>query len=236
MKVIPTELAQRISGRPKNGNNVWTWNEGQQLLRKFTQPTNPDSSNQQLSRANFSTITKSWSDLDESQRDDWNEWALTHPVINNLGLEVNRQGVSAYTQLTSLRYARTGSLGSGDAPTMSQPPPPTGNSFGPAGSGGNTADIVVSHGITTLTNLFIMVKLTAVIPKQSINPRPQDYRLIEGVNSGSFQPLATSPGTYNFTDTRFSYADLDLVGISVQIVTSEGYASLPLRQKHVYAV
>jgi hypothetical protein len=79
-----------------------------------------------------------------------------------------------------------------------------------------------------------MVKLTPTIVKQSVDPRPQDYRMIEGIAQTSFLPLAASGTSYTFDNTRFPYGDQDLVGVSVQIVTSEGYASLPLRQKHIY--
>lgn len=231
------ELYTRLSGRSKNASNVNSYAGGQPIVRKFTTPTNPDTTEQQTARSIFSSVTKRWSDnLSAGQREDWDAWAKLHKVINRLGTEVKRTGLSAYVQLGTICQMRTGTAAPSDAPTLERPAAPTAVDVPSGQSGGNTLSITIDHGFTSTAGLYVMVKATDAMPTAGTNPRLPDYRMIEGPDSSSFKALTTSGASYDFTATRYSYSDADRLGVWVAVVNSEGYMSEPFYAVFNYSV
>jgi len=227
---IPNDLLKRISGRAEDSTSVYTYNGGQQLIRKFTQPTNPDTTEQQVVRSIFSALTKQWATLSSAQRDAWETWAAAHPVKNRLGNTVKRTGLTAFVQLGAIVQMRTGAAPSGAAPTLPVPSAPSGIEA----TEGTPDQYAVSHGYSTLTGLFLMMKMTDMLGTAAQNPRIPDYRMISGPDSGSFKALGISGVTYDFTGVRYTVSDQARFGIWAQIVNTEGAASEPFYRVVTY--
>lgn len=225
----------RISGRSSNQPSTYTFNNGQPVIRSQPNVSNPDTVNQQTIRAIFSTVTKNWKALTQNQRDAWSTWATSHTVTNRLGRTVSRNGLSAYTELATMNYLRTGSLLS-SAPALAQPSPATAIDIPASQNASNTLFFTVDHGYTTLTGLYLVSRATPAVQYQSQTPKLGDYRLIQGVDDSSIIALAASGGTYTFTDTEYEYHDGIYVGVECSIMNAEGWQSSPFRVFGYYAV
>lgn len=229
-KVILDQIYRRISGRIDSSTAVNTFNGGQSLLRGFTTPQNPQTTEQLTVRSIFSQLTKAWGQtLTEPQRAGWNAFAAVNPVTNNLGNSVTRTGLSAFVELGTIQMLRTGSYIAA-APTLGRPSPITAIPAVTTASP-NPGDLAIelSHGYVTLTGLYVMVKQTPILTSPAITPKASEYRLIEGAVATSFQSLQASGSTYGFDDPRYTDDTGFRGGFSAQIVNAEGYASLPFR-------
>lgn len=223
-------FVEAVSGRIDNEGVVYTSSRGQAVLRSFTQPANPSTSEQAITRALFSAATKRWGQtLTDSQRNAWESWAAANPVVNRFGKTVARTGLTAYVQLNTLRQMALGTWGD-SAPTMAAPAPVTDILDLRLENGSPSIDVNlrnVYHGNTSLTDKYLLVRVTPVIPLPSIRPAASNYRLIEGPVAGSFQGLLTSGSSYAFDGSRFELATGDRIGVTAQIMTTEGNVSTP---------
>lgn len=219
--------ANRISGRLGGNSNVNTWNNGQQVLRTFTAPSNPDTPDQQAVKVAFSLLTKNWKNLSDAVTDAWNEFAALNPIVNRLGNTVPRTGLSAYVELGSIHYYRTGSLLSA-APTLTQPPPATSISLQSGQTPGNL-DIIITHSLPSVTNIWWLIRMTDALASSKVTPAFNLYRMVKGVGSGSFVAAAASPDTVNLTTVKYTIQDGQYIGVEVQAVNIEGWASTPIR-------
>lgn len=227
----------RISGRLKNNSNVNTFNRGQQVLRTFTNPSNPDTADQQAVRTAFSLLTKNWKVLDQSVRDAWTAFAVANPIKNRLGNVVGRTGLSAYVELGSIHYFRTGAL-LAVSPTLSQPGPISNIVFANSMPDDDQMDFTITHSLPSTTNIWYMIRATPTIISPAVTPGLSLYRLIKGVNSGSFFAAAASPDAVTVAPTKYIYEGYDgsdaPVGIEVQTVNAQGWASTPFRKILTY--
>lgn len=219
--------ANRISGRLKNNSNVNSWNRGQQILRAFTSVPNPDTADQQAVRTAFSLLTKNWKNLTTAQTNAWDAFAIANPITNRLGNVVSRTGVSAYVELGSIHYFRTGVLLSA-APTLAQPAPPSlieqQGSMNPDQLG-----ITITHSLPSIVGIWWLVRMTAALPSIKVTPALPLYRMVRGVNANSFAAAAASPDDVTFTPTKYDVNDGQWYGVEVQSVNAEGWCSVPIR-------
>jgi hypothetical protein len=227
--------ASRISGRLKNNSNVNSWNNGQQILRAFTMPPNPDTTDQQAVRTAFSLLTKNWKLLTTAQTDAWNAFAVANPITNRLGNLVPRTGLSAYVELGSIHYYRTAALLSA-APTLPRPAPPSSLDLDIAQTGGQNLNFNIVHSLPSVANTWWLVRATEPLESVKVTPALNRYRMIEGVGAGSFIAAAASPDNVAFTPTKYDYADGDYYGVEVQTVNIEGWTSVPIRAQHLYNI
>jgi hypothetical protein len=219
--------ANRVSGRLKNNSNVNSWNRGQQILRAFTLPPNPDTPDQQAVRTAFSLLTKNWKVLTTAQTNAWDAWAVANPITNRLGNVVSRTGLSAYVELGSLHYYRTGALLAA-APTLARPSPPT--SLAQIGAQNpDSIGITITHSLPNIANLWWLVSMTPTLPSVKVTPALPLYRMVRGVNTNSFVAVAASPDEVLFSPTKYDVQDGGWYGVEVQTVNIEGYASIPIR-------
>ncbi len=225
-----SSLYERISGRVGESDVVNSFSGGAQpIIRNFVFPVQPGSADQIAARAIFSAATKRWQTLTEVQRDAWDSWAVTHPATNRFGVEVQRTGLSAYVELNSIQYMRTGAF-IDPAPTLQRPTSPTNVrelGWAPGGSG---LFYTIDHTYSTTTGLFLLTKMTAAINSPAITPRVSAFRMWVGVGPASFEALpdtAGQPGT--LTPKYIPAADGELFGIWAQIVNAEGWASPEFR-------
>lgn len=217
----------RISGRSKNAPTVSSFNGGQQILRAYTPPAQPDTTGQTTIRAIFSLVTKNWKLLTVDQRDGWEEFAKENPVKNRLGTEVKRNGLSAYVELASLHYIDTGALLAAP-PVLTRPAPPT--AITSVATDGGEVSVTVNHGYSTLTGLKLVVRQTPTTIYESQKPKPSDYRLIMGVDTASIVALAASGSSYSFDPTKYPPAEGDWQGYAVSIMNAEGWESEQFRR------
>ena len=107
-----------ISGR--TAGTVFSRNKGGAYMRRFSIPTNPQTSKQDQARNRLSTASAAWRNLTQPQRDAWSAWALTHPVVDRLGASIVLTGHQAFVKI------RTNAAIVGDATiTVSPPADPT---------------------------------------------------------------------------------------------------------------
>lgn len=224
--VIYSQPVERVSGRSEGQPVVYTYNRGQSVLRVFTNPSQPDTSDQIEIRAIFSALTKNWKELSSAQRNAWNTWAAEHPVRNRLGNRVSRTGLTAYVQLGTMYYIRTGSLPTA-APVLAQPASPTG--ITDLLNDSNEPSFEVTHTYTTLTGLYLVARMTSAIPSAAITPRISAYRMISGVSNVSIQALAASGTAYVWSDPKYVPTVGARFGIEVSIMNAEGWESNPYR-------
>lgn len=225
----------RVSGRLKQNDTTYTWNRGQGVLRAQANPANPDTADQQAIRSIFSIVTKNWKLLTQVQRDAWTAWASAHTVTNRLGTVVSRNGMSAYVELATMHYVRTSALLSA-APTVAQPSAPSGITIPAAQAEGNTIEIQVAHGYTTLTGLYLVTRATSGTLYESQHPKLGDYRLVEGVVTTSIDALGTTGASYTYSPSKYAYSDNQYVGVECTIMNAEGWQSTPFRVFEQYTV
>jgi len=88
--------------RGKVAGWVFSRNKGGTYCRLRATPTNPNSARQQSTRNFVAWCATTWSEvLTEAQREQWREWAETHPWKNSLGLDVFLTALDWYTMVNS---------------------------------------------------------------------------------------------------------------------------------------
>lgn len=85
----------------KSGGSIFSRNRGGNYVKNFAVPTNPDTASQQSVRARFGSISASWRNLTQSQRDHWKAQAPNYPSKNSFGDEIILSGFGVYQKLNS---------------------------------------------------------------------------------------------------------------------------------------
>lgn len=94
-------------------------NRGGQYFRRRAVPVNPNTSAQQSARAALSTLTTAWgTELTESQRQGWNEYAQVVPVTNTLGESIKLSGQQMFIRGNQIRVNDPEVEVAYDAPTI----------------------------------------------------------------------------------------------------------------------
>ncbi len=226
----------RISGRLGTAPNTFTFNNKQAVIRAQPVVNNPDTPDQQAIRAIFSSVTKRWKLITQTQRDAWTLWAKNHDVVNRLGTTVDRNGISAFVALNTAHYIDTGVI-LDPAPTLAQPSAPVSLELGIATqTGGDTLIYTITHTYTTLTGLYLVTRATASIPFESQTPSLSEYRYVKGVNTNSIIALPASNTAVDFTATKYMYTDQEFVGVEATIMNAQGWQSQPTRVFGQYSV
>ena len=90
-------LATALSG--KVDGLVASHNKGGTYFRNLAIPTNPNTPQQQVVRAQFANLTAAWQDsLTQLQRDAWQLYADNVTVTNRLGDQVNISGLAMFVR------------------------------------------------------------------------------------------------------------------------------------------
>ena len=100
-KVVLGGGVAAISG--KVGGAVFARNKGGAYMRTFVKPTNPSTVYQEESRDRLTQYSNEWRTLTDPQRNSWNAWAATHPVIDRLGASKLLSGAQAYVKVNTNR-------------------------------------------------------------------------------------------------------------------------------------
>jgi hypothetical protein len=214
-----------ISGRLGNSNATYAGYRGNYLIRAQPIVPNPQTTDQQATRAALSYLAKNWQTLTATQRATWNAAAANADVKTRVGTTMARTGLTLYIGLGLPTILRTGSYTATSLPTEAQGGTVTISSTSIDISDGNITFEVTSLGIPT--GSFIEVRATAAASSPAINPQPSSYRLICGANPDSFMAATSGPASYSFPQSKFAYAEGQLVGLEVRGLSAHGWPTLP---------
>lgn len=113
-----TAIVDNISG--KLNGTVFANNKGGHYMRSKSKPTNPQTAEQSLRRSVFASIASSWRELNQGQRNAWDQAAQDFPYTNRLGDTKILSGFSLHQKLnTNLTLV-------GQAAELAGPPSPQG--------------------------------------------------------------------------------------------------------------
>lgn len=88
--------------RGKAGGWVFSHNKGGDYVRRFSAPTNPNSSRQQSTRNWLAMYSEKWrASLEQAQRDQWVDYASMHSWLNSLGQSIKLTGLAWYVMVNS---------------------------------------------------------------------------------------------------------------------------------------
>lgn len=96
MKVLPGLGWGDASGSV--GALTISHNKGGLYMRSRTVPTNPNSEAQQQARESIQVLSQTWGTLTGSQRTQWEDFALSNPVVGPLGETITLSGEQMYVR------------------------------------------------------------------------------------------------------------------------------------------
>lgn len=94
-----TAIVDNISG--KLNGTVFANNKGGHYMRSKSKPTNPQTPEQSLRRSIFASIASSWRELNQGQRNAWDQAAQDFPYTNRLGDTKILSGFSLHQKLNT---------------------------------------------------------------------------------------------------------------------------------------
>lgn len=94
-----TAIVDNISG--KLNGTVFANNKGGHYMRSKSKPTNPQTAEQSLRRSVFASIASSWRELNQGQRNAWDQAAQDFPYTNRLGDTKILSGFSLHQKLNT---------------------------------------------------------------------------------------------------------------------------------------
>lgn len=106
--ITPGQMAAAASGSV--GGTVFSRNRGGAYVRNRSVPSNPNTTAQQVARANLAARSQEWQALTAAQREAWTEWARQHPITNALGAQILMSGAQAYSRLNTRINTAGGTL------------------------------------------------------------------------------------------------------------------------------
>lgn len=171
-----------ISG--KAGGSVYAHNRGGSYVRNFAVPSNPQTEAQQNARARFGVLSSLWRQLSLENQEAWRQAAQNFPVKNPFGDERILSGIALHQQLNR-------NLGLVQAPSISNPPVPTG--AGSFMSPNVTASVETTTGVATIsveaanagmepTDTRVLVYATPSL-SAGINSAENQMRLIDNTSA-----------------------------------------------------
>lgn len=94
-----TAIVDNISG--KLNGTVFANNKGGHYMRSKSKPTNPQTAEQSLRRSTFASIASRWRELNQGQRNAWDQAAQDFPYTNRLGDTKILSGFSLHQKLNT---------------------------------------------------------------------------------------------------------------------------------------
>ena len=188
---------------------------------------NPKTANQQSVRSFFTTVSKAWSTLTVAQRNAWQDYAELYFRTDDNGAPVLPSGINTFVKANTVRLI----LGQAIVPAapVSSPPSPLTAIEQLGAVGVDALGISITHAISPLTGLQVIVKMTPAMATVARAPQETDYRLCKGPNSGSAQTLTASGTDLTFNSTVYSINDGERFGVEARIVrTADGIMSMPV--------
>jgi len=208
---------------------------GKTYARSAGAVANPRTAPQQSVRAYFTAASKAWQTLTPAQRAAWEDFARMYFATNDAGESVKPSGINTFVKANSIRQV-LGLTVVADAPTMA-PPAPLSEIEQVDAMNPDTLGITVTHSITPLTGLQVIVRMTRATLTGARAPRLTDFRFCRGVSPDSAAPLVASGSDLTFTPTIFEIGDGLRYGVEARVVrTADGIMSRPALGDFVKAV
>jgi hypothetical protein len=98
----------QLSG--KIGNAVFSHNKGGNYVRSRGLNLKSPSARQSQVRSNLNNASAGWRNLTAAQRTAWKSWAVTHTVINRVGLAIQLSGIAAYNTMAARAIDSAGTI------------------------------------------------------------------------------------------------------------------------------
>lgn len=222
MLILPAAPAAAVSGQQDKSIVYFSW-RGNQAARSYANPANPKSTNQQAVRNAFTTLSKAWATLTDSQRTAWTTYAQNNPTKDRFGRTVTPTGLNWYIKANSNRLYM-GLTEVDDAPSANAPAP-LDVTFDAA---------TVPDGISlivpgTHTTAFAIKGLIEPLPTPAWTPSQQRSRMVAGVDSGSYKTLTTTPDqVINFVSEVPFTIDQVVAFWAITVRIADGTESLPV--------
>lgn len=118
--IIPGVAVSQVSGRV--GGTIFSRNRGGAYMRNGSIPATVTTPFAQFIKAVIAAQSQAWAGLDESEREQWVEWAAQNPVINRLGQSRTLSGHQAFVKINA-RLASAGFTAL-DSPPLGAAPAP----------------------------------------------------------------------------------------------------------------
>lgn len=209
-------------------------NRGGQYLRARVIPTDPLSSLQAQMRAAMSEANNAWAGLTQTQRDDWDNYALNTPLLNSLGDPVNVGGKGMFIRGNVPRLYATIVTGTDlplvtAAPTTMGLPAAAGLVIGDVDASADTVSIEFDNTAAWAADAaaaLLVFTGAPISPARTFFKGP--YRLA-GMIIGAMTP-PTSPAAVALA-TGVSTGQK--IGVRVVLSTSDGRLSEALRELRV---
>lgn len=234
MKFIPQFPVQQLSGSDGTGTGLVAMrSNGIDIFRRYVVPYNPATAEQTLARSLFASSSQAFKLLTDEQRATWRTYAQLSPVTV-LGREITLQEMAAFLRSDFYAYlidtahltdapAGTAGFSASDISTVTYD------------SGTTTLSIEVTHNGAASGGSFI-TKITNTAASAQRNPRPGDFRLVEGVTTTSIVAAGSSPQTMTFSSPVFSWADNDYMSVEVTPLSSDYAIGTPFRSRQQISV
>lgn len=100
---------------PSSGSvagTTYSRNRYGQYIRTRATPVNPNTSAQSLVRSRFTTVAQAWRNLLAVSRQNWESYAIAHPLVDSLGQSKVLTGAAQYQSTNLLRLAAGQSISS----------------------------------------------------------------------------------------------------------------------------
>lgn len=199
---------------------------GRVFARGRTEIANPKTAEQLLIRTFMTLASRNWEALTEVQRAAWHTYAETYFTTDEDGLAVTPSGIATYVRANCIRQM-LGLAMTTDAPSSAPPSPIT--SIAQTAADPDHVSFTVTHGITTITGLQVVVRATPAMSSVARKPREGDYRLVCGANDDSAKVLPASGTVLDFAPSRYAVETGKRYGVEVRVVRSaDGTMSPPV--------
>ncbi|MDX1970986.1 MAG: hypothetical protein SFY68_00505, partial [Candidatus Sumerlaeia bacterium] len=170
-------------------------------------------------------VATQWPTLTDAQREQWEAFATTAYPRDKDGTGAGPNGQSVFNKLNWYR-AVLGLSFLTSLPTGSLPAPLISVTTGEMGAEDELVFVVQHQARPGIDRLLI--ETTPPLPRGSLKPRDNDYRLVKGLNPTSFITVA-APGTeYRITEIRSPVPAGRRFGLRISVLTPEGMVSNPV--------
>lgn len=187
---------------------------GLQVARRLVVPTNPSTTQQDLIRGYLSSAAVAFQSVTGPEKTAWNTFAQL--IANRImGQMVVRPAISVYCLINVIRQI-AGQAITDTAPTTKPDFAVTGITAFEHDVANNEMEVTFTHNAPATADRFVMVKYTGALPSGVVVPKKSDFRLAEGVSTGSIVALAASPQTIQFTSPWVELTAGSFAGVSIQ--------------------
>ena len=224
-EVIYSNPVLALRGKIGDSPVVFYAARGQQLVRAFTPPVNPNTPEQVVARRLLARASGQWVFLSDAQRDAWTAYAQAHFTREINGVTSAPTGALVYNKVGFFRQALGLEL-PGDAPAAGPPEPLA--AFGSLPAAQPDAFVfAVEHGLIPAEGFKLVARITPGLPPTR-KPLDRDLRYIKGIAPASFTALPPGGGAIAFSAARYEIPAGQNFRAELTVISPEGVPSLPL--------